>query len=220
MAKSVRKLLEGLSFVGGPVETLYLNETRAREGFTTQLGAIESFTRTATKTIKGEAPVVKIGADLESGSGINWKLTDPITQVLVLRAALESKGLLYDIDNAAQGRYARFAGTGFISRPGPFGDMHRKRLAGYPGLYESLEAERAEAEDMSRMLGSQKPDLWLLTLDNGAVVCQAILSVKWIRGTIRHWLGIGAPWEIFGLVREVRETGVPNLAAIHVNIKW
>jgi len=118
MAESVAELLGRLRFVGGPVETLYLNQTRVRESFIGQLGAIESFTRTATKEGKIEAPVVKIGAGLASEAGVTWTLTDSTAQALVLRASLESQGALLGLDDAGPGRYISFAGAGYISRPG------------------------------------------------------------------------------------------------------
>jgi hypothetical protein len=49
MTGSVAELLGRLRFVGGPVETLYLNQPRVRESFVGQLGAIESFTRGVAK---------------------------------------------------------------------------------------------------------------------------------------------------------------------------
>ena len=60
MAESVAELLGRLRFVGGPVETLYLNQPRVRESFVGQLGAIESFTRGVEKEGSVEAPVIKI----------------------------------------------------------------------------------------------------------------------------------------------------------------
>src|SRR5450432_4099136 len=68
MAESVAELLGRLRFVGGPVETLYLNQPRVRESFIGQLGAIESFTRSSAKEGSVGVPVVKIGADLTAES--------------------------------------------------------------------------------------------------------------------------------------------------------
>ena len=47
MAESVAELLSRLRFVGGPVETLYLNQARAHDNFISNIGEVESFTRTA-----------------------------------------------------------------------------------------------------------------------------------------------------------------------------
>src|SRR5947207_2447679 len=107
--ESVTELLSRLHFVGRPVETLYLNQTRVRESFIGQLGAIETFTRAATKEGSAETPIVKLSAGISSEAGVTWTLSDPITQVLVLRAALESQGALYDPGDAGPGRYINSA---------------------------------------------------------------------------------------------------------------
>jgi hypothetical protein len=225
MTKSVKKLLAGLTFVGGPVETIYLNDKRAEEAFITQVGAIESFTRTAAKEASGKIPVAEIGGVISSGAGVKYSTGNPLTQVLVLRAALESKGLLHDIDNAAPGRYIRFAGTAVLSRPGLFDDIQQKALEQHPGLYEALEAERAKEESNLRKARDSEHYLWLLTLSEGTVVCPAILTSEWLRGTYRGWVGLDSPWEIFALSRGFYKsgfykTGVPSLEAVHVNVKW
>jgi hypothetical protein len=127
---------------------------------------------------------------------------------------------LYGIDNAAPGRYIRFAGTAALSRPGIFDDIQRKALEAHPGLYEELEAERIKAENISRMMGHSDHELWLLTLREDAVVCPVILSEGWLRGSVTHWVEMDSPWELLAMVRGFYPGGVPNLAAIHVNIKW
>lgn len=223
MAHSIAELLSRLRFVGRPVETLYLNEPRVRENFIGQLGAIESFTRAVTKEGNVEAPVIKIGAGMSSEAGATWTLSDPITQVLVLRAALESEGLLYGIDGAEPGRYISFVGTGLVSRPGIFEDLHREGLQEHPGLYEVLETERAKQEGIVRMTESPEKSLWLLTISEGSSVCAAILDNRWLKPVFSHWMNPGyaiSRWEIFALCRRLHETGVPMLATLYVGVKW
>ncbi len=222
MAESVAELLGRLRFVSGTVETLYLNETRVREGFIGQLGAIESFTRKATKELKGETPVVKIGGGLSSGADVTWTLSDPITQVLVLRAALESQEALCGLDDAAPGHYIRFAGAGSISRPGMFDDMHQERLREHPDpdLYKALEAERATEENILRMTEGQDRPQWLLTVSEGPSVCASIIDSRALKSALRHWMSDDSPWEIFALFIRRHKTGVPLLAALHVGMKW
>jgi hypothetical protein len=222
MAESVGQLLARLRFVGGPVETIYLSERRTEEAFITEVGAIESFTRTAAKQVSGQAgvPFANISGGGKSEAEVQYTLDNPLTRVLVLRAALESKRLLYDIDNAAPGRYIRFAGAAVLSRPDLFDDIQRKALEEHPGLYEALEADRARNESILRVTKESEYDLWLLTLSEGTVVCPAILSSEWLRPSFRGWIGMDSPWEIFAFVRGFYKTGVLNLAAIHVNIKW
>src|ERR1051325_2415151 len=96
MSGTVADQLGRLQFVSGPVETLYLNEARTRDDFVGQIGAIESFTRTTTKSGKVELPLpfVAIGGDVGAQAGVTWSLEDPTAQALVLRAALDSAGRL------------------------------------------------------------------------------------------------------------------------------
>jgi hypothetical protein len=223
VAESVAELLSKLRFVGGPVETLYLNETRVRESFIGQLGAIESFTRAMTKEGSVEAPVVKIGAGISSDTGVTWNLSDPITQVLVLRAALASQGLIYGIDRAEPGNYLAVAGTGIASRPGMFEDLHRDALREHRGLYDALEAERVKQEGIVRMIEGQEKPLWLLTVSDGASICAAVLDSTWLRPVFSHWMNpdyATSRWEVFGLCRRVHETRIPLLATLYVGVRW
>lgn len=219
LPESVAELLSRLRFEGRSVETLYLNETRAREHFIGHLGAIESFTRSATREGSAEVPVVKLSGGISSESEVTWTLGDPISQVLILRAALESRNLLHGINDAGRERYIAFSGTGMVSRPdGRLDAHHRKLLEEYPGLYEALEAYRAERESILRLTApDSKERVWLLTINQGDSVCASPLDGRWLRPGIGHW--IGAQWEIFGLFRQFHETGVPLLAAIHVGLK-
>lgn len=187
MAESIAKLLSKLRFVGRPVETLYLNQTQVRESFIGQLGAIESFTRAAAKEGSLEAPVIKIGAGMSSQADVTWTLSDPITQVLVLRAALESQGLLYSLHDAQPGRYIIFSGAGMASRPHMFDDLHRNSLKGHhPGLYDALEADRAKQESIVQMTGSLEKSLWLLTVSKDDSICAAFLDNGRLRPVFSH----------------------------------
>ncbi len=223
VAESVAELLSRLRFVGRPVETLYLNETRVREGFIGQVGAIESFTRAAAKAGSVEAPVIKIGADVSSEASVTWTLHDPVAQVLVLRAALESQSLIYGLHHAKPGRYISSVGTGFVSRPGMFEDLHRAGLQRHHGIYETLEADRAKQESVARVIEGPGKKLWLLTLIEGDSVCAAILDDKWLRPVFSHWVNSDYSvlrWEMLGLCRRISETGVPMISILCLGVKW
>ena len=99
MAESVADLLGRLRFVSAPVETIYLNRDRTHDDFVGQLGAIDSFTRGATREGKLEVPLLKAGAGIGAEAGVTWTMADPTAQALVLRAALESQGLLYPLQS-------------------------------------------------------------------------------------------------------------------------
>jgi hypothetical protein len=223
MTDSVADLLKKLRFIGQPVETLYLNETWVHENFIGQLGAIESFTRSAAKEASAEAPVIKIGASMSSDAGVTWSLSDPISQVLILRAALESQGRLHGPDDSVPGRHISFLGSGLVSRPGMFDDEHREGLRKHLGLYDALEAERAKQESVMRMIEGPEVFLWLLTVSEGASVCAAFLDKRLLRPVFSHWLSPGygtSRWEIFGLCRQVHATGVPMVATLYLGVKW
>jgi hypothetical protein len=219
MAESVAELLGRLRFVGGPVETLYLNQPRVRESFVGQLGAIESFTRSTAKEGSVEAPIVKIGAGLTAESGVTWTLTDPTAQVLVLHAALDQQGAVHGLDGAVPGNYVDFAGQGAISRPGMLDAGHQAALRDQPGLYAALEAERAAQENVLRMMEGQAAAMWLMTVSDGASMCAAVLNDSWLSPSSSSWL-TGFHWRIFAMLRRVHETGVPLLAALHLSVKW
>jgi hypothetical protein len=223
VAESLAELLSRLRFTGRPVETLYLNETRIRENFIGHLGAVESFTRTASKQGSVKAPVIDLGASMSSEAEVTWGLNDPVTQVLVLRAALKNKNSIYDIGTAAPGHFVTFSGTGLVSRPGIFEDQHREGLKEYSGLYEALEDERASQESLMHLIEGTERLQWLLTVNNGPYICAAILDAKWLRPVFSHWMNPSysvARWEIFGLCRRLHETGFPMLAMLYIGVTW
>jgi lactam utilization protein B len=219
MKESLAKLLSSFRFSSGPMETLSLNEARVQENFISQLGAVESLTRVATEGGSLETPFVKLGGSLSSEAGATWVLNDPITQALVLHAALESQGSLHGPDDARPGRYVMTSGVGAISRLRMLDGLHRERLHDHPGLYEKLEAERAKQEEIMHMTGRPEKSLWLLTIAEGTSICAATLEDTSLRDPFRHWAYADSPWEFFGLVRRIHETGVPWLAPLHLYVK-
>jgi hypothetical protein len=223
MTDSVTEQLSKLRFEGAPVETLYLDETRVHEDFIGQVGAIESFVRSATKKGTGglAALPVQLAAEVSSEAGVTWNLNHPITQVLVLRAVLQDQDLLHGIDDAEPGHYVILSGVGTVSRPGMFDNLHQDHLQDHPGFYEQLEVERAlQHREMVETDGPQE-SLWLLTINDGASVCAATLMGSSLRPPFRHWVHADSPWELFGLCRRIHEpTRVPWLAPLYVCAKF
>jgi hypothetical protein len=224
MAESVSEVLSRLHFEGGPVETLYLDETRVHEDFIGKLGAIGSFTRQATMegNVGLDMPVLKIEVGGSSEANVTWNLSHPIVQVLVLRAVLQAQdGPLNRLNDTRPGSYVIFSGTGMISRPGMFDTLHQERLQAHPGLYEKLEAERAMQERDIRETDGPRESLWLLTINDGPAVCAATLMGSLLRPPFRHWVRVDSPWEIIGLCRQIQEeTGVPWLAPLYLCAKF
>jgi hypothetical protein len=222
--ESVAKLISRLWSSVGPMETLSLNEARVRENFVSQLGAVESYTRAATKGVSLEAPFAKLGPAVSSEAGVTWGLGDSITQALILHHALDSQDSLYKLKDAQPGRYVLSSGIGSISRAGMLDDLHRERLNKHPGLYDALEAERAKQERIMHVTGGNKKEyLWLLTIDEGAgddnSVCAATLEGATLRDPFRHWAYADSPWEFLGIVRRIYERKVAWLAPLHLYVK-
>jgi hypothetical protein len=221
MAESVADLLGRLRFVSAPVETIYLNRDRTHDDFVGQLGAIDSFTRGATREGKLEVPLLKAGAGIGAEAGVTWTMADPTAQALVLRAALESQGLLYPLDRAEPGCYLEFAGRGLLSRPEMLQEEHRRGLAVWAGLYEELEVDRANQEKVLTVMAGGTPDLcWLMTIDSGDSVVAAVLGNRWLSPGVPSWLGGEARWSIFAKVRQRINRGFPLLAALHITATW
>jgi hypothetical protein len=220
MVDSVADLLARLTFVSQKVETIYLNNDRVHDDFIGQLGAIESFTRGANKEGKIELPILKAGGGIGADAGVHWNMTDPTAQALVLRAALESQDMLRGADNAEPGDYVYASGTGRLSRPGTLHDEHRSHLAARPGLYEELEADRANQEKVYAVMGGTDAEqCWLMTIDDGHRIAAAVLAKRWIAGGMPTWLGVPAPWNVFARARRRLEQGGVVLAAIHVTVR-
>lgn len=219
MTESVAEVLDRLSFVRGSAKSLYLNEEDVGESFTTQFGAIESFTRTAVKDGRFgvDVKVVNFSTGKSSEGGVTWSIKDPIAKALVLQHALKSQNLLHGLDCTKPGCYISFAGVGLISRPDEFEREHREGLREHPGLYEELEAERVKTEKKSEMMKGQKSHRWLLTLSEGNSVCAATLDQRWIQPIAHHYVGYNFRWEIFGMFHRIVGTRVPFLVALQVS---
>ena len=212
--------LAGLRFTSGPVETLYLNKNRVKDDFLGQIGAIESFTRTATKEGKVDVsiPLVALGGAAGAGAGVTWALTDPTAQALVLREALQSRGQLHDMSAVSPGAYVQGAGRGLLSRPGMREGEHRAGLP--PGLYEELEMERAEQEQILRMIDEPDAMMWLLSVQGVAFLVAAILDNRWLTPALPSWLGGTQLWNVFARARGQARGEASLLAAIHITATW
>jgi hypothetical protein len=222
--KSAAEFISGLRSSAGPMETLSLNKARVRENFISQIGAIESYTREAARNGNLEIPPVNLGASFSSQAGATWGFTDPLTQALILRVALDQKQKLHDIKDAQPGDYVLSSGVGAISRSGMLDDLHRERLSSHRDLYEKLEAERAKQERIMHMTGGRRREhLWLLTIDESndenAAICAATIEGTALRDPFRHWVYAASPWQFFGMVRCIHETKIPWLAPLHLYVK-
>jgi hypothetical protein len=200
---SIGEQLRSLQFTSGPVETLYLNENRVRDDFLGQIGAIESFTRSATKqgSVSGPLPILSIGGGVGAEAGVTWTLTDVTAQALVLREALERRGELADIRSGAPGGYVQAQGRGRLSGPEMRAMEHQAALS--PTIYDELEGERAQQEQVLRMIDKPDAKMWLLTVHNDdLVVAAAVLDNRWLKPSSPSWLvSDNVRWNVFARMR-------------------
>ena len=93
--ESVADIVGRLRFVSSSAPTIYLNEQLVKDMFVSQLGAIESFARTAAHKLAGEAGaggLVRLGGSRSGTQEIHYDLSQPLTQALVLHSALKDQG--------------------------------------------------------------------------------------------------------------------------------
>lgn len=93
MSKSLTEAIGRLRFVSSPAPAIYLNEALVGEMFIAHLGAVESFTRSATGELTaGVKAVVSVGGAKGTQEQIEYGLSDPLTKALVLHTALGAEG--------------------------------------------------------------------------------------------------------------------------------
>ena len=107
---SVAEEVLRLRFTGRYVESMYRNDDRIRELFVGRIGSIAGFTRSATKDVNGSVGFKGI-AELAGTRGgeqvVEYNLSDPTAQALVLRENLALAGELLDPADASPGQSFR-----------------------------------------------------------------------------------------------------------------
>jgi hypothetical protein len=83
-----------LRFAGRYVESMYRNDERIRELFIGRIGSIASFSRSATKDVNGSVGfkgIAELAGTRGGEQAVEYNLTDPTAQALVLREILRSQ---------------------------------------------------------------------------------------------------------------------------------
>jgi hypothetical protein len=224
--KSVADELLKLRFAAGPIQSFYLNEDRVNERFTSHLGAITSWTRTAGKEAGGgiDLKVVKAEVKGSGGSDVTYGIDDPLARALLLRHGLERAGVIRKPEAATVvGEYVIASGRACLRHPEaekgyPPGLVdHSQCIPAMDPRYRKLDFDRARAEAVRLALAgpAQTNDrMWLLVLTSGnEILAAAVLNSLWINDAMISYLHFR--WTMFGTLRE-RIDNVPVLAAIHV----
>jgi hypothetical protein len=211
-----------LRFTGRYVESMYRNDDRIRELFIGRIGSIAGFSRSATKDVNGSVGFKGI-AELAGARGgeqsVEYNLTDPTAQALVLRENLALADELHDPADASPGQFVSVVGRSCLSRPPdqPIAfDFHATCHAADQPEFADLEQQRALQEAAHRMMNPGDEQMWLLIISDRAerAMAAAVLHRRWInQNAFMSYMHM--PWDLFGVVRD-RVAGVPMLAAIHV----
>ena len=206
-----------LRFVAQDVETAYLNEQRAHERFTASSGAIASWVSSARREGGVRVGLWGAGVDAQrrSGDEVTYDITDPIAQAMLLRASVESRGLLRDLDEARELEYVLVSGDGCY-RHSSLPEAKWHSAACEPT--DELEEARARSEVLRKPFDEQAM-IWLLMIqlaDGGRAA--ALADRRWINdGVIPRFFH--RRWTAFGVLED-RAGDTPLITPIHVFVDY
>jgi hypothetical protein len=219
---SVAEEVLRLRFTGRYVESMYRNDDRIRELFIGRIGSIAGFSRSATKDVNGSLGfkgIAELAGTRGGEQAVEYNLSDPTAQALVLRENLALAGELLAPPDASPGQFVSVIGRSCLSRPPdqPIAfDFHAACKAADQPEFAQLEQERVAQESALRLMNPGDEQMWLLVLSDGSqrISAAAVLHRRWInQNAFMSYMHM--PWEMFGVVRS-RVADVPILAAIHV----
>jgi hypothetical protein len=201
---------------------MYRNDDRIRELFIGRIGSIAGFSRSASKDVNGSLGfkgIAELAGTRGGEQAVEYNLSDPTAQALVLRENLALAGELLDPANASPGQFVSVIGRSCLSRPPdqPVAfDLHGACHAADQPEFGQLEQERLAQESALRLMVPGDEQMWLLVISDRSerIRAAAVLHRRWInQNAFMSYMHM--PWELFGLVRG-RTGHVPILAAVHV----
>jgi hypothetical protein len=203
-----------------PLQSLYLNQQRVDEHFTTQIGAIASLGVAVDREVSGTVDLkfFSIGKQKTVGEQVSYDMTNPLARVLVLRAALDLKGRIHRPEDAQINQYVVGSGVMCIQGPGFVAPGLSDCLDPTDPRMVALESNRAAVEAVRLGIGGPQPvweRMWLLTLlDDGHVNLATVLSTDAIDHAMSSYAIGRFRCSVFGILRQMIE-GVPMLSPIH-----
>lgn len=224
MPGSVADEVMKLSFTAGHVESMYRNDDRIRELFVGRVGSVRSWARSAAREGGGGVGlgVLQLSGAAGQENVVEYDLTDPTAQALVLRELLTEQGDVVGPADAQPGSYVVVVGRACLRREEPApepGSFHADCVGG-DERYDQLERLRLHQEEQYLAMDpGDEQQMWLLTLEDppGRLAAAAVLHRRWInQNAFVSYLH--APWEVLGVVYGRVET-VPVLAALHVTTR-
>jgi hypothetical protein len=204
--QSVSDTIRWLSFSRQAYPNFYLNVQRIGHRFLSYLGSIREFRESVEKSGEASAAVnvLFFQAGIQGGLGgdkeVDWDLTDPLAQVLVLRAYLATMGELHTDARSAPV-------TDFVLARGQGGLVKPRHVANSPlwqesGIPPDVVTEIAAEQRRQARIGAPddyEPVYWAgyANTDRGLVV--SLLGEASLIGTdVRSYSGHDMTYCIFG----------------------
>ena len=209
-SESVTALIRRLRFVSSSAPAIYLNERLAEEMFRAQLGAIESFARTASRSAEGSAgpAIVRVGASKETSEQVTYDLGDPLTKALLLHSALGGATALGATLDSAPGTFIEVVGTAYLPPVAAADPLPPQDLR------TTVAAECTRQTQVVRALGDEDTVLMPLLLTDQRGIVGSVIVRRWIR---QEWAASYLPLQqvCFGIVERVVQ-GLPLFTLIYM----
>jgi hypothetical protein len=183
--------------------------------FVSQLGAVESFARTAAHELAGEAGAggfVRLGGSRSGSQEIHYDLSQPLTQALVLHSALRDQGSVQPArTDLARGTFVEVVGEVYLPGLGAMPQLGHTRL---DQTVAALEAECHRQQQVVRAFGDADTTLMLLIVKDDSRLSASVIDRKHVRAGAAGSYLAGA-LEAFGLM-EGSISDVPLFTLIYM----
>jgi hypothetical protein len=222
--QSVSDTINWLSFPRQAYPNFYLNVERLRQRFRGYLGSISQFSKSIDKSAGANATVkalfVEAGIQGSHGdaSEIQWDVTDPLAQALILRAYLATAGELHsDARSAPVTDFVLVRGPGGLVLP--FDDT-RSVLENEKGISPDVAAEIAAEQEWQATIGITGTDpkhrYWPAYANtDGGLVVSLLGQNSLIQTEVRSYIGVDLTYCMFG--QKIRDwNSWTLLAPLHV----
>jgi hypothetical protein len=204
--QSVSDIIDWLSFPRHAYPNFYLNRERIGHRFRSYLGSIREFSESVEKSGEANASVkaLFLEAGIKGGRGggaeIAWDLTDPLAQVLVLRAYLATVGELHtDARSAPMTDFVLARGRGGLVQPRHVADRSVWQAAGISPDVMTEIADEQQRQAAIETGPDPEPLYWAAyaNTDRGLVV-SLLRAGALIRTDVRSYFGLDMTCCIFG----------------------
>jgi hypothetical protein len=212
VSESVGDIIGRLQFVSSPAPAIYLNEALVGETFIAHLGAVESFTRRSSREVSGGVKsVVSVGGAKGAEDQVEYALSDPLTQALVLHSALGAeRKVRRPAARTAVGSFVEVVGSAFfpgLELPPPTPPELRDAA-------DTVNAEYARQLAVARAFGKSDAEFTALVLQGDDLVCGSVIDRANVRPSVAASY-LANTQICFGIMERVLE-GLPLFTLLYM----